>query len=157
MERLQLILLLFISSSWLLTCGEETDSTKTGTAFTMQPETDSTGFIGNSDNNDFYSEWLSLPFAGSGTNWMATMPLNTMPEGLLENARLSVFMKKFGSEFRLNFAAEDSSVQYGIDHGAITISSTFNPEGIEFSYRISPDGTFVSKKPADVNYTVALK
>lgn len=156
MERLQIILLMFISSSWFLTCRNEqlvNKEKETGTVETLIA--DSTGIKMNS--TDFYSEWLSLPFSGSGSNWMATITSTEVPENALTEEELSVYMKRSDSVFKLDYRADEGNVDHVIDHGVIRISASFNPENAEFMYVISRDGTFVKQNIAESNYTARLK
>lgn len=156
MERLQIILLMFISSSWFLTCRNEqlvNMEKETGTVETLIA--DSTGIKMNS--TDFYSEWLSLPFSGSGSNWMATIAATEIPESVLIQQELSVYMKKSGLVFKLDYRGDEGNIDHIIDHGVIRISAGFNPENTEFRYVISRDGTFVKQNIADLNYTAKLK
>ena len=159
MERLQIMLLVFISSSWFLTCDTENikGNNKKKTDLITPFTTDSVGVDSTDSNTDFYSEWLSLPFSGSGSNWMATINTSGFAELILDNYALSVYMKKSGEVYKLNYKSDEGNIEHAIDHGLVTISAGFNPENIEFMYVISPDGTFVKQNTIDINYTAKVK
>lgn len=156
MERLQLMLLVFISSSWFLTCGDEQlVSKEKQNAKAKMFITDSSAMKTN--NAEFYSEWLSLPFSGSGSNWMATIAAREIPESALVQQELSVYMKKSDSVFKLDYRGNEGNIDHVIDNGVIRISAGFNPENTEFMYVISRDGTFVKQDVTESNYTARLK
>lgn len=158
MERLQITLLILLSSSWFLTCeNEEMKKENIAASHVERVFSDSSNIVKNVQEKDFTSAWLSLPFSGSGSNWFATINVPELSNEVITNNKVSIYMRKSDSITKLNYQNTDNKIEQGFEPGAIIINSNFYPESIEFMYIISRDGTFVKQNIAEINYTAKRK
>lgn len=157
MERLQITLLILLSSCWFLTCENEGMKKENNGALNLERILPDSSIFSDNQEQVFSSAWLSLPFSGSGSNWFATIKAPEISNDLVTKNKVIVYMKKPGSIIKLNYQNDENYIETGFEPGEIIINSNFYPENIEFMYVISRDGTFVKQNIADLNYTAKLK
>ena len=158
MERLQITLLILLSSSWFLTCeNEEMKKENIAASHVERVFSDSNNIVRNVQEKDFTSAWLSLPFSGSGSNWSAIINVPEISNEVIANNKVSIYMKKSDSITKLNYQNAENKIEQGFEPGVIILNSNFYPEDLEFMYAISRDGTFVKQNIAEINYTAKRK
>jgi hypothetical protein len=160
MERLQLSLLIMFSFSFFFTCGKhkikefETTKIMNSPAVQQDPDAGYTDTVSGT-RPAFYSSWLTLPFSGSGSNWMANINVPEITGDSLDKKRVMVYFKTGDIIRELNYEDGDDRMYQAVEPDKISIYANFYPDTLQFRYVIFADGTFVKHdKSAWNNYAI---